>query len=571
MFVAACGMAASCSDDDKYPGKVEFESGDFVVSKTAMALAGTQEQTLTIKSPVKPTVTSDAEWLHVGQVERASSSIYTIAVWCDANAAYDVRTATITVTAGSNTKTVTVSQYGSETVQIVSATPGAELNPNGGTLTVTYAATGDVIVTKPAWLDIASSRSLEENTYTFTYSANYGDEMRGGDIVISLVSDESISAVIPVTQAVAEKSDNMKSSATELASKIFAGVNIGNTMEPPSGEGTWGAAKVSLDYIKGLKALGFNAVRIPCAWDSHISDVSTNTIDPAWLDRVNEVVGFAVSQDMYAIVNIHWDGGWLEESCVNGYDEKINKKQHNYWTQIADKLNHFDEHLLFAGMNEPGYQDQTGVVNKSIDAIMAYQQTFVDAVRATGGNNASRVLIHQTPYTNIDKGVEGYYHLPKDVVENRAMAEVHFYDPSDFTLMSKDGEWGASSKVRFYWGASNHIAGSDRNCTWGEEAYVQGQFKKMLDNYVSKNIPVILGEYAVTLRSTTDFPELDKDAWQKSRSYWTEFVTREAKNHGLVPFYWETSGDINRNNGSAKNAYVIEALMKGAGEGKYPF
>lgn len=568
MFVAACGMAASCSDDDKYPGKVEFDSGDFVVSKTAMALAGTQEQTLTIKSPVKPTVTSDAEWLHVGQVERASSSIYTIAVWCDANAAYDVRTATITVTAGSNTKTVTVSQYGSETVQIVSATPGAELDPNGGTLTVTYAATGDVIVTKPSWLDIASSRSLEENTYTFTYSANYGDEARGGDIVISLVSDESISAVIPVTQAVAEKSDNMKSSATELASKIFAGVNIGNTMEPPSGEGTWGAAKVTLDYIKGLKALGFNAVRIPCAWDSHISDASTNTIDPAWLDRVNEVVGFAVSQDMYAIVNIHWDGGWLEESCIKGYDEAVDKKQHDYWTQIANKLNHFDEHLLFAGMNEPGQQNQGAVNNASLDAIMAYQQTFVDAVRATGGNNASRVLIHQTPYTNIDKGVEGYYHLPKDVVENRAMAEVHFYDPYQFVMMEKDESWG---KTWWYWGAQNHVAGSDRNASSNsEESMVAAQFAKIKNYYASKGIPTVLGEYAVTYnRGGVD--GIDVAAWKASRNYWTEVVTREAKNNGLIPFFWETSGDINRNNGSAKNADVIEAIMKGAAEGKYPF
>lgn len=568
MFVAACGMAASCSDDDKYPGKVEFESGDFVVSKTAMALAGTQEQTLTVKSPVKPTVTSDAEWLHVGQVERASSSIYTIAVWCDANAAYDVRTATITVTAGSDTKTVTVSQYGSETVQIVSATPGAELDPNGGTLTVTYAATGDVIVTKPSWLDIANSRSLEENTYTFTYSANYGDEARGGDIVISLVSDESISAVIPVTQAVAEKSDNMKSSATELASKIFAGVNIGNTMEPPSGEGTWGAAKVTLDYIKGLKALGFNAVRIPCAWDSHISDASTNTIDPAWLDRVNEVVGFAVSQDMYAIVNIHWDGGWLEESCIKGYDEAVDKKQRDYWTQIADKLNHFDEHLLFAGMNEPGQQNQGAVNNASLDAIMAYQQTFVDAVRATGGNNASRVLIHQTPYTNIDKGVEGYYHLPKDVVENRAMAEVHFYDPYQFVMMEKDESWG---KTWWYWGAQNHVAGSDRNASSNsEESMVAAQFAKIKNYYASKGIPTVLGEYAVTYnRGGVD--GIDVAAWKVSRNYWTEVVTREAKNNGLIPFFWETSGDINRNNGSAKNADVIEAIMKGAAEGKYPF
>ena len=163
------------------------------------------------------------------------------------------------------------------------------------------------------------------------------------------------------------------------------------------------------------------------------------------------------------------------------------------------------------------------------------------------------------------------YSLPTDAVEGRSLVEVHFYDPSDFTLMGKDGEWGAGSKVKFYWGAANHIAGSDRNCTWGEESYVDSQFKKMQDAYVSKGIPVIVGEYAVEIRSTTDFPELDSDKWKASRASWTKYITESAKNHGCVPFYWETGGDINRNNGADKNSYIINALMEGADAGKYPF
>ncbi len=536
-----------------------------------MALAGTQPQTLTIKSPVAPIVTSDAAWLRVSEIERSvSASIYTCVVSADENSAYEPRTATLTVKAGNETKTVAVTQYGAETVQLVSVSPSETLDEYGGTLTVTYSATGDVNVTAPQWLSTVTSRSLETNSVEFRYSANYSGEARGGDIVIALASDPSISVVVTVSQANAEAS-NMNSSAKELAAKMFAGVNIGNTMEPPSGEGTWGAAKVTQEYVRGLKQLGFNAVRIPCAWDSHVSDASTNTIDPAWLDRVDEVVGYIVGEDMYAIVNIHWDGGWLEESCVKGYDAAVDKKQRDYWTQIASKLNHYDEHLLFAGMNEPGQQDQGGVNNTSIDAIKAYQQTFVDAVRATGGNNSTRCLIHQTPYTNIDKGVSSNYSLPNDAVKDRALVEVHFYDPSDFTLMGKDGEWGAGSKVKFYWGAANHIAGSDRNCTWGEESYVDAQFKKMQDAYVAKGVPVIVGEYCVDIRSTSSFSDLDVDAWKASRAYWTEYITRSAKNHGCVPFYWETGSDINRANGTSKNAYVLESLFKGATEGKYPF
>lgn len=562
-FLASCGG----DDDDK---KIQFNSGDFVVSHTDLALAGTGEQTVTIKSPVKPTLSADASWIHVGNVNSTSTNVYTAQVWCDENNSYDVRKGTITVTASGNNKTINVTQYGAETVELKSLDPGAELLAAGGTLVVNYAATGSVDVKAPEWLSEVKSKAITDNTVSFTYTANYGNAERAGDIVISLVSDPAIAVTVSVKQPVMQASTDMSDNAKALAKKIVAGVNIGNTMESPGGEGAWGNPKITDAYIKGLKALGFNAVRIPCAWDSHVSDASTNTLDPAWLSRVDEVVGYVVANDMYALLNIHWDGGWLEESCVNGYDEKVNKKQKDYWTQIANKLNHYDQHLIFAGMNEPGQQDQGGVVNKSIDAIMAYQQTFVDAVRATGGNNAMRVLVHQAPYTNIDKAVEGYYHLPNDPVADRAMVEIHFYDPSDYTIMDKDGAWGAGSTVKLYWGKDFHVEGSNRNCTWGEEDYVDNQFKKMKDKYVSAGVPVILGEYSTSIRNSS-ISGFDKDKYEASRAHWNEYITKSAKTNGCVPFYWETGGDISRTAGSARNQYAIDALIKGANAAAYPF
>ena len=102
---------------------------------------------------------------------------------------------------------------------------------------------------------------------------------------------------------------------------------------------------------------------------------------------------------VYAIVNIHWDGGWLEENVHLAYDEAINKKQHDYWTQIAGQLKHYDEHVLFAGMNEPRQQNGADA-ELAVENIIKYQQTFINAVRATGGNNALRHLVVQAPNTN---------------------------------------------------------------------------------------------------------------------------------------------------------------------------
>lgn len=561
----------ACSDDDDKPSWSDATKME--VNKTAMALAGTTSQTLVVKAPQAPSVTADVDWIHVGQVtpKQGAKALYEIEVVADANPDYEPRTGNINVVCGAEKAVIPVTQFASEGVVIAGAVPSAELESNGGSVVINYGATGEVTIIAPGWLTPVPARSLVDGSIEFTYGPNLTAEARSGEVVITLDKDNTISASITLSQAKATPSTDMSDDAKTLAKKIVAGVNIGNTLEATGGETAWGNPVVNEEYIKGLKALGFNAVRIPCAWDGHVSDASTNTIDPAWLARVDEVVGLAVANDMYAIVNIHWDGGWLETTCSQGYDEAVNKKQHDYWTQIATKLNHYDQHLLFAGMNEPGHQN--GAEAKAIDAIMKYQQTFVDAVRATGGNNASRCLIHQAPDTNIDMAVDtnNPYSLPNDPVTGRSLVEIHFYDPSDYTIMEKDGDWYAGSIVKLYWGSDFHVAGSNRNCTWGEESHVDAQFKKMKDKYVSAGIPVILGEYSVGIRTAANFPDIDNAAFEASRAHWNEYITKTAKNNGCVPFYWETGGDILRTNGTAKNAYAINALMTGAAAGTYPF
>ena len=91
---------------------------------------------------------------------------------------------------------------------------------------------------------------------------------------------------------------------------------------------------------------------------------------------------------------------------------------------------------------------------------------------------------------------------------------------------------------------------------------------------------MIVGEYSAMKRAKEDkiegtselaYPDIDQEMHNKSRSYWNEVVTREAKNHGCVPFYWETGGDMNRGTGTPQEAYAIEGIMKGAEAGKYPY
>jgi endoglucanase len=120
----------------------------------------------------------------------------------------------------------------------------------------------------------------------------------------------------------------MSSTPVELAAEMHLGWNLGNTFEAPGGETGWGSPVITEDFIKFVKQKGFNAIRIPCAWDwHHVDDRATAHIDLNWLNRVKEVVGYCVNNDMYVLLNVHWDGGWLENNCTPNKKDSVNAKQ----------------------------------------------------------------------------------------------------------------------------------------------------------------------------------------------------------------------------------------------------
>ncbi len=171
------------------------------------------------------------------------------------------------------------------------------------------------------------------------------------------------------------------------------------------------------------------------------------------------------------------------------------------------------------------------------------------------------------PNTNIEIGTAGYYQLPTDVVADRMMGEAHFYGPYNFNMMEKDESWG---KYAWYWGKDNHVEGSDRNSTWGEEDWVKEQFQMMKTYFTDKGIPGITGEYCVCANREND-PGVDIEKWKASVKLWNKVVTQESKNAGMVPFFWETGQDINRANGSVLKSTQLDGVFEGAALGKYPF
>lgn len=344
----------------------------------------------------------------------------------------------------------------------------------------------------------------------------------------------------------------MTSTAIQLASKFNLGWNLGNTLEAIGGETAWGNPQTTQALIDKVKASGFTAVRIPCSWDQYANQ-STAQLQDAWLERVKQVVQYCINDGLYVVLNIHWDGGWLENNITTRAQSAVNAKQKAFWEQIATKMRDFDEHLMFASANEPNSNDAT-----SMSVLLSYHQTFVDAVRSTGGRNTYRVLVVQGPSTNIDYTSNLMNTLPTDPTPNRMMVEIHYYEPFQFTALSQDASWG---NMFYYWGRDFHSTIEPaRNATWGEEDFLITQFPKMKAKYVDKGIPVILGEYGAYRRSTP----LDMNTHQASVDYWLTTVTQQAVANGCEPFYWDTGGLISRTNYTVLDQRSLNALLQGA-------
>jgi len=356
----------------------------------------------------------------------------------------------------------------------------------------------------------------------------------------------------------------MTSTAATIAGKLKLAINIGNTLEAtgPAGgtpystsqEGAWGSPMITQALVDKYKALGFDAIRLPCSWDQYANQ-TTAQISTNWLDRVKDVVQYCINANLYVVLNIHWDDGWLENHVDAASKSAVNDKQRAFWEQIATHLRNFDERLIFASANEPNASDAAGMA-----VLASYHQTFVDAVRSTGGRNAYRTLIVQSPSTSTEYAVSLWTGMPTDTVANRMMFEVHYYTPSQFMIISSDQSWG---KMFYYWGKNNHSTiEPDRNATWGEEDYADGQFLGLKTNFVDKGIPVIVGEYGAWRKTQP----LDMPKHNASVEWWNQYITQKAVGIGAVPFLWDTGSLIDRNTLAVKDQAILDALLVGAGK-----
>lgn len=345
----------------------------------------------------------------------------------------------------------------------------------------------------------------------------------------------------------AEAVDNgvMREGLTALeATRLMGnGINLGNTLEacdnnvgiktntPLSYETHWGQPKTTQAMIDGMKAAGFDTIRIPVAWMTNATHLYEGdyTIDADYMDRVEEVVRYARKAGMYVIVNDHWDGGWYGMFGSESAETRALAMEayKGMWQQIAERFRDYSDYLIFESANEelgsrfdensPLYCSDSVVTYLTDDERYALtneiNQTFVDVVRATGGNNATRFLLIAGYGTNIDQTCDDRFQMPKDTAVSKLMVSVHYYDP-----------WS-------YCGASSAASATK----WGKVSdyeYMDQQLAKMT-KFTEAGYGVVIGEYGA-------LPCSDglKD---NTLAYHTAFLDACTK-YNLTNCLWDCSG-----------------------------
>ena len=345
----------------------------------------------------------------------------------------------------------------------------------------------------------------------------------------------------------------IEETATDAVKNMGIGWNLGNTLDASSSsvgnpslpaywggqginsENYWGQPTTKPELFKMMKEAGYGAIRVPVTWYNHM-DVDGN-VKAEWMKRVHEVVDYVVNEGLYCIINVHHDTGadsGNHQSWIKADDYTKNKERYEkLWKQIAEEFKDYGKLLLFESYNEmldsksswcfasfntANKYDAT-LAKNSYDGINGYAQSFVDVVRATGGNNASRNLIVNTyaaangygTWSTHLKDVVTQMKMPADIVEGHIAFEVH-----DYPNLTNNGNNRSLTDIK---------------------SQIDGTIKVLKDNLVAKGGPVIIGEWG-TSNVDAGNGKTDYDVRRSLMLQFVEYYVKQCKANGIAPFYW---------------------------------
>lgn len=325
-----------------------------------------------------------------------------------------------------------------------------------------------------------------------------------------------------------EKKQFNSNSAIETVKNMKTGWNLGNTLEATGStsvqsETSWGQPKTTKIMFDQLAKDGIKTIRIPVSWANHIID-NNYTIDPKWMERVKQVVDWALSDNLYVIINIHHDDWNSPSQMPQGkgfYPNKTNFEESsrfivNIWSQICLAFNNgYDEHLIFEVLNEPRlkgtkyewwFDGNSPECVESAVVLNDLNQIALDTIRNSGGNNAKRFV--SVPGLRADPGcaMNSTFKMPQDTQTDRLILSVHMYTPYNFA-----GESPGTKEFTKKMGS--------------ELALI---FKNLNEKFIQKGYPVIIGEYGATNKNNL-----------QDRVEWFKFFIKYSRKYGMTSCLWD--------------------------------
>ncbi|MCD8007312.1 MAG: cellulase family glycosylhydrolase [Oscillospiraceae bacterium] len=356
-----------------------------------------------------------------------------------------------------------------------------------------------------------------------------------------------VTTLVSSTGGVSAASTSENMSTMDFVLSMGIGINLGNTMEATNSNGktvtdfetAWGSPLITKKIIQGYADAGFGVIRVPVAWSNMMDD--DYNIDTDYIERVQRIVDMILDCGMKCIVNIHWDGGWIENFSTD--KDECMEKYESIWTQVSEAFKDYSLDLMFESLNEEGcwddiwnrYSSSTKGKKEAYALLGEINQTFVDVVRASGGNNSERHLLIAGYATDAELTCDEMFVLPDDPA-NRYAISIHYYTPSTFTIISEDASWGEAQST---WGTSS------------DYATLKKYMDMIYDTFIANGIPVIIGEYGCT---TTN----------KSMSSVREYITavcEAAYTRGMCPILWDTPGGFyNRTTCKFTDSEILEGF-----------
>ena len=354
-------------------------------------------------------------------------------------------------------------------------------------------------------------------------------------LLVTLVLAGALFAAKPVFESKNAVKDTGKKSfnsdsAIETVKDMKTGWNLGNTFDATnaqnlSSETSWGQPKTTKKMIDTLAASGIKTIRIPVSWHNHLID-KNYTIDPAWMQRVKEVVDWAIDDGMYVIINSHHDC-WSSPSKMpygkGYYPNSVNYEESerfltNVWAQICLAFNKgYDEHLVFEIMNEPRLRGTSYEwwfdknAKECLDAaenLNKLNKLTLDVIRSSKGNNSKRFVMIPSLQASPDSAFASEFKMPDDGKNGTShlILSTHMYSPYTFAMESP----------------------GKREFTPQFQSELAYAFKRLNDNFVKKGYAVVIGEYGAT----------NKDNLEE-RVKWFHAFIKYSRQYGITSCLWD--------------------------------